>query len=139
MVKRQVVFLIISLSIAAFVTRTLSQTKEFSQTARQSDQKRSQQMTPEERKKEFEKRVAHQKQLMAERQLEYQQRVKDSLDGKDKRRDEFIKQILEVTDTQWKVIKPKIKEIYFLGRQSKISIGFGGGSAGGCGPDRAGR
>ncbi len=64
---------------------------------------------------------------MAERQKEF----KDRANGKDERRNQLIKQTLELTEEQWKVIEPKINKVYFLKEQSAINIGIGGGGAGG--------
>lgn len=84
----------------------------------------------EERQKQFEERVARQKaereKWMTERQKEFEQRAKDRANGKDARRNESIKQALEMTDTQWKVVEPKINRIYFLKDQSSINIAIGG-------------
>ncbi|UCC97309.1 MAG: hypothetical protein JSW66_15855 [Phycisphaerales bacterium] len=92
-------------------------------------------MTWEERQKQFKEQVARRRanteQRMAERQREFEQRAKDRANGKDARRNESIKQALEMTDAQWKVVEPKINSVYFLQDQSEISIGIGSGGAGG--------
>jgi hypothetical protein len=100
----------------------------------------------EQRKKEFEKRVAEnkasQERWMAERRKEF----KDRADGKDQRRNEIIRQTLEMTEAQWKVIEPKINKVYFLADQAGIKIefsggggGYGGGGTGISGTSPAGR
>jgi Spy/CpxP family protein refolding chaperone len=87
-------------------------------------------MTREERKKAFEEWAAQRRRLNEERvakqRMEFKQRAKDRHDGRNERRNQFIKQILEVTEEQWKVIEHKINKIYFLRNQSSISMGFGG-------------
>jgi hypothetical protein len=137
MVRRIIILgIVVCFLITIFINQTLSQILTSNQIEKNSDQKPSGQMTTEERKKEFEKRVAKQRQLMLDRQLESRQHLKDYLlSGKDDRRNKFIKKILEVTDEQWKVIEPKINKIYFLRNQSIVSIGFGeaGGGGGGSG------
>jgi len=91
-------------------------------------------MTPEERKKAFEEWAAQRRRVHEERvakqRMEFEQRAKDRHDGKNERRNQFIKQILEVTEEQWKVIELKINKIYFLRNQSSISVGFGGAGGG---------
>jgi len=91
-------------------------------------------MTPEEKKKAFEEWAAQRRRLHEERvakqRMEFEQRAKDRHDGRNERRNQFLKQILEVTEQQWKVIEPKINKIYFLRNQSSISMGFGGAGGG---------
>jgi len=89
----------------------------------------------EERQKQFEEQVARQtaerEKWVAERQKEFEQRMKDRANGKDDRRNEAIRQALEMTGVQWKIVEPKINRICFLRDQSQISIGAGGGASGG--------
>jgi len=63
---------------------------------------------------------------VAKQMMEFKQRAKDRHDGRDERRNQFLKQTLEVTEEQWKDIEPKINRIYFFRNQSSISMGFGG-------------
>lgn len=135
MVRQIIIFgIVVCFLMTIFISQTLSQISTSSQTEKNSDQKSLVQITTEERKKEFEKRIAQQRQLMLDRQMEFQQRIKDYwLYGKDERRNNFIKKILEGTDEQWKIIEPKINKIHFLRNQSNISIGFGEVSSGGSG------
>ncbi|MHC4679947.1 MAG: hypothetical protein ACYTEK_14750 [Planctomycetota bacterium] len=125
---------IVCLLIALLVTSTLSQTRTSRQTADHPGSRRSQQMTWEERQKQFKEQVARRRanaeQWMAERQREFEQRAKDRANGKDARRNESIKQALEMTDAQWKVVEAKINRIYFLQDQSGISMTIGGGASG---------
>jgi len=91
-------------------------------------------MTQEERQKQFEEQTARRRermeQWMQERQKEFERRAKNRANGKDDRRNESIRQALEMTEEQWKVIEPRINRIYFLRDQSEINIGIGGGGAG---------
>jgi len=132
--RRIITGLFVCFSIAVLAGQTLSQTSNSDQTIKPPDSKRLRYMTPEERKKAFEEWSAQQNRLHEERvakqRMEFEQRAKDSHDGKDERRNECIKQILEVTQEQWKVIEPKINRIYFLRNQSGISMGFGGAGGG---------
>jgi len=77
-----------------------------------------------------ERQKAEREKWMAERQKEFEQRAKDRANGKDDRRNETIRQALEMTEVQWNVVEPKINRIYFLRDQSQISIGVGGGAGG---------
>jgi len=63
---------------------------------------------------------------VAKKMMEFKQRAKDRHDGRDELRNQFLKQILEVTEEQWKDLEPKINRIYFFRNQSSISMGFGG-------------
>jgi len=131
MSTRRIIFgLIVCFLIAVFVGQTLSQTPNSDQTIKPPDAKRLRYMTPEERKKAFEEWAAQSRRLHEERvakqMMEFKQRAKDRHDGKDERRNQSLKQILEVTEEQWKDIEPKINKIYFFRNQSSISMGFGG-------------
>jgi len=99
-------------------------------------------MTPEERKKAFEEWAAQRRRLHEERvakqRMEFEQRAKDRHDGRNERRNQFLKQILQVTEQQWKGIEPKINKIYFLRNQSSISMGFGGAGGGYSGGSSSG-
>ncbi len=146
--RRIIIGLIVCFSIVVFVGQTQSQTSKSNQTIRPPDAERLRYMTPEERKKAFEEWAAQRRRLHEERvakqRMEFEQRAKDRHDGKNERRNQFIKQILEVTEEQWKGIEPKINKIYFLRNQSSISMGFGGvgvgysGASSGGGGYRAG-
>jgi hypothetical protein len=63
---------------------------------------------------------------VAKQMMDFKQRAKDRHDGKDEHRNQFLKQLLEVTEEQWKDVEPKINKIYFFRNQSSISMGFGG-------------
>jgi len=126
---------IVCLLTALLASLALSQTRRSRQPASRPDSRRSQQLTLEERKKEFEeqsaRRRASMEQWAAERQKEFEERAKDRANGKDARRNEFIKQAFEMTEEQWRVAEPKINRIYFLRDQSEIKIPIGGGGGGG--------
>jgi len=138
--RRIIIGLIVCFSIAVFVGQTPSQTRGRTRTSKTTDRNslsvrrlREQQRIAEQRSRLNEKRVA--KQMM-----EFKQRAKDRHDGRDERRNQSIKQILEATEEQWKVIEPKINKMYFFRTQSSISMVFGGagggysgGSSGGSG------
>lgn len=141
MLKYKIMFgSICCLLAGALVGQTLCQTQGSYQRGSRPDSREWQQAFEEQRKKEFEKRVAENKERqdrwMAERQKEF----KDRANGKDQRRNELIRQTLRLTDEQWKVIEPKINRVYFLKDQSGINIGIGGGGAGygGTGPSSPG-
>lgn len=122
---------IVCLLTALLASLALSQTRRSRQPASRPDSRHSQQLTLEERKKEFEeqsaRRRASMEQWAAERQKEFEERAKDRANGKDARRNEFIKQAFEMTEEQWRVAEPKINRIYFLRDQSEIKIPIGGG------------
>lgn len=128
--RRIIIGFLVCFSIAVFVGLTLSQTSNSDQTIKPPDAKRLRNMTREERKKAFEEWAAQRRRLHEERvakqRMEFKQRARDRHDGRNERRNQFLKQILEVTEQQWKVIEPKINKIYFLRNQSSISMGFGG-------------
>lgn len=143
MTRRKIILgSVICFLIAVFVGQTQSQTSKSNQTIRPPDAERLRYMTPEERKKAFEEWAAQQRRLHEERvakqMMEFKQRAKDRHDGRDERRNQFIKQILKVTQQQWKVIEPKINKIYFLRNQSSISMGFGGAGGGYSGGSSSG-
>ena len=140
--RRIIIGLIVCFSIVVFVGQTQSQTSKSNHTIRPPDAERLRYMTPEERKKAFEEWAAQRRRLHEERvakqRMEFEQRAKDRHDGKNERRNQFIKQILEVTEEQWKGIEPKINKIYFLRNQSSISMGFGGVGGGYSGGSSSG-
>jgi len=146
--RRIIIGFLVCFSIVVFVGQTQSQVSNSDQTIRPPDAERLRYMTPEEKKKAFEEWAAQRRRLHEERvakqRMEFEQRAKDRHDGRDERRNRFIKQILEVTQQQWKGIEPKINKIYFLRNQSSISMGFGGasgsyrGTSGGSSSGKAG-
>ena len=140
--RRIIIGLIVCFSIVVFVGQTQSQTSKSNQTIRPPDAERLRYMTPEERKKAFEEWAAQRRRLHEERvakqRMEFEQRAKDRHDGRNERRNQFLKQILEVTEEQWKGIEPKINKIYFLRNQSSISMGFGGAGGGYSGGSNSG-
>jgi hypothetical protein len=124
--RRIIIGLIVCFSIAVLGGQTLSQTRGRTRTSKTTDRDRwlrEQQRMAEQRRRLNEERVA--KQMM-----DFKQRAKDRHDGKDERRNQFLKQTLEATEEQWKVIEPKINRIYFFRNQSSISMGFGGAFGG---------
>jgi outer membrane murein-binding lipoprotein Lpp len=136
---------IVCLFAAEWVGQTLSQTQRPRQATSRPDSRQSQQLTAEQRRKEFEKRVAAEnKERMAERRKEFEQQARDRVNGKDERRNESIKQTLEMTEEQWKVIEPKVNKVYFLKDQAGINIAIGGtggyrvGGGGGSGGSSSG-
>jgi len=140
--RRIIIGFLVCFSIAVFVGQTQSQTSNSDQTIKPPDAERLRYMTPEERKKAFEEWAAQRRRLHEERvakqRMEFEQRAKDRHDGRNERRNQFLKQILEVTEQQWKVIEPKINKIYFLRNQSSISMGFGGAGGGYSGGSSSG-
>lgn len=132
--RRIIIGLIVCFSIVVFAGQTQSQVSKSNQILKPPDAERLQNMTREERKKAFEEWAAQGMRLReeraAKRRMEFEQRAKDRLNGKNERRNQFIKQALEATEKQWKVIEPKINKIYFLRNQSSISMGFGGAGGG---------
>ena len=135
--RRIIIGLIVCFSIVVFVGQTQSQVSKSNQILKPPDAERLRNMTREERKKAFEEwaaqRMRLQEERAAKRRMEFEQRAKDRLNGKNERRNQFIKQALEATDKQWKGIEPKINKIYFLRNQSSISMGFGGSGGSGSG------
>jgi len=132
--RRIIIGLIVCFSIAVLVGQTLSQTRGRTRTSKTTDRDRwlrEQQRMAEQRRRLNEERVA--KQMM-----EFKQRAKNRHDGKDESRNQFLKQILEVTEEQWKDIEPKIIRIYFFRNQSSISMGFGGAGGGYSGGSSSG-
>ena len=118
---------IVCLLITGWVGQTLCQTQSPSQRQSRPDPRQSQQLTAEQRRKEFEKRVAAEnKERMAEHRKEFEQQARDRVNGKDERRNELIKQALGMTEEQWKVIGTKVNKVYFLKDQAGINIPIGG-------------
>ena len=146
--RRIIIGLIVCFSIALLAGQTQSQVSNSDQTIKPPDAERLRNMTREERKKAFEEWAAQRRRLNEERvakqRMEFEQRAKDRHDGRNECRNEFIKQALEATEKQWKIIEPKINKIYFLRNQSSISMGFGGaggsysGTSGGSSSGKAG-
>lgn len=135
--RRIIIGLIVCFSIVVLVGQTQSQVSKSNQIVKPPDAERLRNMTREERKKAFEEWAAQGMRLheerAAKRRMEFEQRAKDRLNGKNERRNQSIKQALEATEKQWKVIEPKINKIYFLRNQSSISMGFGGAGGSGSG------
>jgi hypothetical protein len=134
MSKRRIILAsVVCLFAAGWLSQAICQTQARDQRGDPTGSKRAQQLTGEERRKEFEKRVAERRkrgeQWVAERRKEFEQQTRDRANGKDQRRNEFIQQALGMTEAQWKVIEPKINRIYFLKDQATIGIGVGGGGA----------
>ena len=124
--RRIIIGLIVYFSIAVLAGQTLSQTRGRTRTSKTTDRDRwlrEQQRMAEQRRRLNEERVA-------KKMMEFKQRAKDRHDGRDEHRNQFLKQILEVTEEQWKDIEPKINRIYFFRTQSSISMGFGGAMGG---------
>ncbi len=118
---------VVCLFAAGWAGQTLCQTQGPGQRGSRPDSMRSQQLTAEQRRKEFEERTAAEnKERMAERRKEFEQQARDRVNGKDERRNELIKQALGMTEEQWKVIGPKVNKIYFLKDQAGINIAIGG-------------
>lgn len=125
---------VVCLFTAGWVGQTLCQTQGLTQPRSRPDSRQSQELLLEQKKKEFEKKVAENKasqdRWMAERRKEFEQQARDSANGKNPRRNELIKQTLGMTEAQWNVIEPKINKVYFLGDQAGIKIEFSGGGGG---------
>ena len=127
MSKRRIIFgLIVCFSIAVFVGQTLSQTRGRTRTSKTTDRDRLTERRPREQQRMAEQRRRLNEERVAKQMMEFKQRAKERHDGRDERRNQFLKQILDVTEEQWKAIKPKINKIYFFRNQSSISMGFGG-------------
>lgn len=131
--RRKILGFLVCLSIALFVGQTLSQTRSPGRTRERSGRDRARTMAREQRQKEL-------KQLGQQRQLERQ--IKKQIDPANIE-DESMKEALEVTDQQWKVIKPKLEKVRELRSRASTSIrmvfsavglgvskGFGGGGYG---------
>lgn len=132
MSKREIVLcLVVCLSISVLVP-VLCHAQRYRQATSRPDARQSQQLFEEQRRKEFEKRMAAENEVrMAEHRKEFERQAKDRLNGKDERRNESIKQALELTEEQWTVIEPKINRVYFFKNQAGINIEVSGGGAGG--------
>lgn len=128
--RRIIIGLIVCFSIAVFVGQTLSQTRGRTRTSKTTDRNRLSEQRLRERQRMAEQRRRLNEERVAKKMMEFKQRAKDRHDGKDEHRNQFLKQILEVTEEQWKVIEPKINRIYFFRNQSSISMGFGGAMGG---------
>ncbi len=126
--------LVVCLFTAGWVGQTLCQTQGPAQPRSRPDSRQSQQLLLEQKKKEFERQTAEKRERqdrwMAERRKEFEQQARDSANGKNQRRNEFIKHTLALTEEQWKVIEPKINKVYFLADQAGIKIEFSGGGGG---------
>ena len=139
--RRNIIGLIVCFSVAVLAGQTRSQVSRTRQRVRQPDAERLRYMSFEERKRASDELSAAQhrrfEERMAKQRMESEQRAKDWHDGKDERRNQFLKEILEVTEEQWKVIEPKINKIYFFRNQSSITmgcvviaVGYSGGGVG---------
>jgi hypothetical protein len=128
MVRRKIVFSIIGLSVAVFVVQTLSQTQGSSRTRETPNQDRLQYMDAEQRRGEFERRVA---QRRAELNRQRERRTRESQSRAAQLHEEAIKQALVATEQQWKIIKPKFEKVKTLLEQVRVNIGVFSYSAGG--------
>jgi hypothetical protein len=139
MVGRKIVFTIIILAVAAFVAKTLSQTNNPSTTGQMPDWNKLRYMTPEQRRREFERRSA---QRRAERNRQREQRNREARNKAAQFREEATKQALVVTEQQWEIIKPRLEKVKTLLEQASVKIGVfsysAGGSAGSGGSDSGG-
>jgi hypothetical protein len=157
MAKLRIIFLLVVIfSITAFAVQSLSHPCSLIQAATLSATERRRNMTEEERKKELERwqnmtkeekekevekrlkqhqleREQRQKELKMRREqqkLEFEQKKKEWDKEWDKEKTEgFLheKYALEVTEEQWKVIKPKLDQVQNLRLQVKISMRAGWG------------
>ncbi len=126
--RRIILVLAVCFLVVVLAGKTSSQTPRPDQLIEPLDHERLRRMTPQERAREFERRAARREKLheqqWAKQKMEFEQRIKDSHEGKNARRNKLIKKMLEVTEEQWKVIEPQIDKIYFLKNQSKLGVGF---------------
>ncbi|MBA7648862.1 hypothetical protein ES703_56652 [subsurface metagenome] len=127
MSTRRIIFgLIVCFLIAVFVGQTLSQTRGRTRTSKTTDRNRLSVQRLREQQRMAEQRRRLNEERVAKQMMDFKQRAKDRHDGRNERRNQFLKQTLEATEEQWKVIEPKINRIYFFRNQSSISMGFGG-------------
>jgi hypothetical protein len=124
---------IVCLFTAGWLTQALCQTQSSGRRVSPSEFVRTKQLEAEQRRKEFEKRVAaenkeRQDRWIAEQRQKAEQRARDNANGKNEHRNKLIKQTLEMTEAQWKVIEPKINKVCFFKDQSGINIAIGGTS-----------
>ena len=108
MLKRKNVFLIISLSAAAFVAQTLSQTQNPGGASPVPDWARQRNMTAEERSKE----------MLRQSQLRQEQMQK----AMEQAHDEAYRQLIGANKRQWQVIKPKIDKVRDVSLLTRASI-----------------
>ena len=90
-------------------------------------------MNAEQRRRDFEERMA---QRRAERDSQREQRSRESKKKLDQIQQDAMKEVLGVTQQQWKIIKPKYEKVETLLAQARVSIGIGvyiTGSSGGTG------
>ena len=133
MFRHKIIFsLIVSLFVAGFVGPAICQTQSSDQRVSPSEFVRTKQLEAEQRRKEFQERKAaenkeREDRWMAEQQKKAEQRAGDNANGKNEHRNKLIKETLELTEAQWKVIEPKINKVCFFKDQSAINIGIGGG------------
>lgn len=128
--RRIIIGLIVCFSIAVFVGQTLSQTRGRTGTSKTTDRNRLSEQRLREQQRMAEQRRRLNEERVAKQMMEFKQRAKDRHDGKDEHRNQFLKQLLEVTEEQWKDVEPKINKIHFFRNQSSISMGFGGAGGG---------
>jgi len=130
MFARRIVVISIACLAVGILAPAFCYAQRYRQSTSRTNSRQVQQKMMEERQKQFEEQAARQEaereKWMAERQKEFEQRMKDRANGKNDQRNEAIRQALEMTEVQWKVVEPKINRIYFLQDQSQISIGAGG-------------
>ncbi len=139
MSTRRIIFgLIVCFSIAVLAGQTLSQTRGRTRTSKTTDRNRLSVQRLREQQRMAEQRRRLNEERVAKKMMEFKQRAKNRHDGRDESRNQFLKQILEVTEEQWKDIEPKINRIYFFRNQSSISMGFGGAGVGYSGASAGG-
>lgn len=120
--------LIVGFFVAGWPGQAICQTQSSNQRLSPSEYVRTKQLEAEQRRKEFEKENKERwEQLRVEGQKRAEQQAKDNANGKNEYRNKRIKQTLELTDAQWKVIEPKINRVCFFKDQSAISLGISSG------------
>ena len=120
--------LIVGFLVVHWPGQAICQTQISNQRLSPSEFVRTKQLEAEQRRKELEEKNKERwERWKVEGQKRAEQQAKDNANGKSEYRNKRIKQALELTDAQWKVIEPKINRVCFFKDQSTISLGISGG------------
>ena len=139
--------LVVCFFMAAFIGQSLSQTPRPNHKLEPIDHERLRDMNQEQRERYFEQRakqreIERQQRLMQNEKRriqlarEFEQNREQRRIESKKRQDQAMKEALEATDGQWKLIKPRLERVQELARLADVSVGMftrGAGSSGGAG------
>ena len=118
-IRKMIIGLFVCLSLAVFADQILSQTQRSDKTRETPDWILQKNMTSEQINIEMQKR-SKQRQMQNKKRIE--QLEKRLRTESAKKADESMKQALQATERQWKVIKPRLDKVEYLSKQARVSM-----------------